>query len=100
VHTLGKSWRQVYKLVQIFAMDFWCFYGMVQTYAEHFGEAFRAFFATPVVSRLPPPAALVLAREQGFQRGEAWGTIFGGWTLAEQGQGVEGVAQIRQGFTA
>jgi predicted ATPase len=45
-------------------------------------------------------AVLALAREQGFQRWEAWGTISGGWALVEQGQGAEGIAQIRQGLTA
>jgi hypothetical protein len=57
-------------------------------------------FSQPLWCLASPPAALVLAREQRFQRGEAWGTIFGGWALAEQGQGVEGIAQIRQGLTA
>jgi predicted ATPase len=45
-------------------------------------------------------AVLALAREQGFQRWEAWGIISGGWALVEQGQGAEGIAQIRQGLTA
>jgi predicted ATPase len=45
-------------------------------------------------------AVIVLAREQGFARWEAWGTIIGGWVLAKQGQGEEGVAQMRQGLAA
>jgi predicted ATPase len=45
-------------------------------------------------------AVLALAREQGFLRWEAWGTIIGGWVLAKQGQGEEGIAQIRQGLAA
>jgi predicted ATPase len=30
----------------------------------------------------------------------AWGTLLRGWALAEQGQGAEGVAQVRQGLAA
>ena len=45
-------------------------------------------------------AVQALAREQGFQRWEALGTVVRGWALVEQGQGVEGIAQIRQGLTA
>jgi predicted ATPase len=45
-------------------------------------------------------AAIALAREQGFSRWEAWGTIIEGWVLAKQGQGEEGVAQMRQGLAA
>jgi class 3 adenylate cyclase/predicted ATPase len=43
---------------------------------------------------------LALARVQGFARWEAWGTIIGGWALAKQGQGEEGIAQIHQGLAA
>jgi predicted ATPase len=45
-------------------------------------------------------AGIALAREQGFARWEAWGTIIGGWALAAQGQREEGIAQIRQGLAA
>jgi predicted ATPase len=45
-------------------------------------------------------AALALAREQGFPRWEAWGTVLRGWALVEQGQAAEGIVQIRQGVTA
>jgi TOMM system kinase/cyclase fusion protein len=43
-------------------------------------------------------AAITLSTEQGFAVYLAWGTIVQGWSLAEQGQGVEGTAQIRQGL--
>ncbi len=43
---------------------------------------------------------IALAREHGFPWFLAAGTILCGWALAEQGQGEEGIAQIRQGLTA
>src|SRR5262245_50328552 len=43
-------------------------------------------------------AAITLSTEQGFAVYLAWGTIVQGWSLAEQGQGAEGTAQIRQGL--
>jgi class 3 adenylate cyclase/predicted ATPase len=45
-------------------------------------------------------AAIALATEQGFPFFLAAGTIERGWALAEQGQGGEGIAQIRQGLPA
>src|SRR5262249_52002863 len=45
-------------------------------------------------------AAVALATEQGFPLLTAWGTSVRGWALAMQGQGEEGMAQIRQGITA
>jgi predicted ATPase len=44
-------------------------------------------------------AMMALSSEQGFPHWLAWGTIVRGWALAEQGQGEEGIAQIRQGLT-
>ena len=45
-------------------------------------------------------AAITLAAEQGFSFWLALGTLLRGWALAEQGQGEEGIAQIRQGLAA
>ncbi len=45
-------------------------------------------------------AAITLATEQGFAQALATGTIMRGWALAEQGQGKEGIPQIRQGLAA
>jgi predicted ATPase len=45
-------------------------------------------------------AAITLSTEQGFPFFLAMGTILRGWALAEQGQGEEGSAQIRQGLAA
>jgi predicted ATPase len=43
---------------------------------------------------------IALSREQGFPYWLAIGTIYRGWALAEQGQGEEGIAQVRQGLAA
>ena len=45
-------------------------------------------------------AVIALSTEQGFPFWLALGTILRGWALAEQGQGEEGIAQIRQGLAA
>jgi predicted ATPase len=45
-------------------------------------------------------AVIEMAREHGFPRWEALGAILRGWARAEQGQGEEGIAQIRQGVAA
>jgi class 3 adenylate cyclase/predicted ATPase len=41
-----------------------------------------------------------LAREQGFAQPLSAGTILRGWALAMQGQGEQGLAQMRQGIAA
>jgi predicted ATPase len=43
---------------------------------------------------------MTLATEQGFQFWMAEGMILRGWTLAAQGQGAQGIAQMRQGLAA
>jgi predicted ATPase len=45
-------------------------------------------------------AAVALSTEQGFSFWAAWGTILRGWALALQGQGEEGLEQVRQGTAA
>src|SRR5262249_42021723 len=45
-------------------------------------------------------AVIKLATEQGFPYWLAQGTIVRGWALARQGQGAEGIAQVRQGLSA
>jgi predicted ATPase len=45
-------------------------------------------------------AAVALATEQGFPLWAAWGTISGGWVLAQQDQGETGMAQVRQGIAS
>jgi predicted ATPase len=43
-------------------------------------------------------AALTLSTEHGFSHWVALGTIVRGWALAEEGQGEEGITQLRQGI--
>jgi tetratricopeptide (TPR) repeat protein len=45
-------------------------------------------------------AAIALAAAQGFALWLAEGTILRGWALAGQGQGAQGIAQMRQGLAA
>jgi class 3 adenylate cyclase/predicted ATPase len=45
-------------------------------------------------------AAVTLAIEQAFPLWAAYGTSLRGWALAMQGQGEEGLAQVRQGIVA
>ena len=43
-------------------------------------------------------ALIALCTDQGFPYWVTFGTIYRGWALAEQGQGEEGIVQIRQGL--
>jgi predicted ATPase len=45
-------------------------------------------------------AAVALSTEQGFANRAAMGTSLRGWALTMQGQGEEGMAQVRQGIAA
>jgi predicted ATPase len=45
-------------------------------------------------------ACVALSTEQGFPLLAAWGTSLRGWALAMQGQGEEGLTQVRQGIAA
>jgi predicted ATPase len=45
-------------------------------------------------------AAMALSTEQGFASRLVMGMLLRGWALAEQGQGAEGMAQMRQGLAA
>jgi predicted ATPase len=42
---------------------------------------------------------MAVAAEQGFPLWSGMGTIVRGWALAKEGQGMEGLAQIRQGIS-
>jgi predicted ATPase len=81
---------------------------LVHALAHPFSLAFarcRAAFVFQLFRDVPAvheqaEAAVVLSTEQDFPLWAASGTIFRGWALARQGQGEEGIAQIRQGIVA
>jgi class 3 adenylate cyclase/predicted ATPase len=50
--------------------------------------------------QLRAEAVVALSREQGFPFWLTWGTMLQGWALAKEGQGEEGIAQMRQGLVA
>ena len=52
------------------------------------------------VSQERAEAAIALSTEQGFPTWLANSTVLRGWALAAQGQGEEGIAQLRQGLAA
>lgn len=70
--------------------------------------AFALVFATFVhvyrregqVAQERAEATITLSTEQGFPAWLAVGTLLQGWALAEQGQGKEGIPQIREGLAA
>jgi predicted ATPase len=45
-------------------------------------------------------ASIALSTEQGFPYWLTYGTILRGWALSAQGDGAEGIAQMRQGLVA
>jgi predicted ATPase/class 3 adenylate cyclase len=45
-------------------------------------------------------AVIALSAEQGFPYWLAFGTILRGWAITAQGEGAEGIAQVRQGLVA
>jgi predicted ATPase len=73
-------------------------------YSLAFARAFAAFVSqlrrdVPAVHE-QAEAAVALSTEQGFPLWIGLGTILRGWALAMQGQGEEGMAQLRQGIAA
>jgi DNA-binding winged helix-turn-helix (wHTH) protein/predicted ATPase len=63
--------------------------------------AFVAQFRRDVLAaHAQAEATVALATEHGFSDWVAWGTSVRGWALAMQGQGEEGITQLRQGIVA
>jgi predicted ATPase len=82
--------------------------GLAQELAHPFSRAFALNFAAEFhqLRREGRPAqaraeeVIALSREHGFLQWAMEATITRGWALAEQSQGREGIAQIRQGLAA
>ncbi len=68
--------------------------------ALYFAAGLHQFRREGQLTQERAEAAITLSIEQGFSHWMEGGTILRGWVLAEQGQGEEGIAQIRQGLAA
>ena len=81
---------------------------LAQELAHPFSLAYALTFAAWVhqfrregqATQARAEALCALAREQGFALFLATGTMHRGWALAEQGQSIEGMVQIREGLAA
>jgi predicted ATPase len=79
-------------------------HGLSHPFSLAFAQCWSALVAQwrrdASVVREHAAAAVALSTAQGFPQWAAMGTILHGWALVMQGQGEEGVAQVRQGITA
>jgi predicted ATPase len=66
----------------------------------YYAAVFHQLLRDVQAAREQAEAAITLAKEQGFPFFVADGAILRGWALAEQGQGEEGIAEMRQGLGA
>jgi predicted ATPase len=68
--------------------------------ALHFAAWLHQLRREGQLTRERAEVTAVLSAEQGFAYELAGGNVLGGWALADQGQGEEGIAQMRQGLAA
>jgi predicted ATPase len=81
---------------------------LAQEYPDSYGQAWALLVSSEIhehrreaqLTLERAAASTALATKLGFPSILAMGTIMRGWALARQGQGEEGIAQIRQGITA
>ncbi len=81
---------------------------LAQEFSHPFGLTVALYFAAVLhqlrqegrLTQERAEAALALSTERGFAQFLAQGTILRGWALAVQGQGEEGIAEMRQGLVA
>jgi len=66
----------------------------------NFAARVAQFRGEPSMARARAEASILHSTEQGFTYWLAEATILKGWTLAEAGQGAEGLTQMREGFAA
>jgi predicted ATPase len=69
-------------------------------FALHFAVVLHQLRQERQAAQARAEAVIILSTEQGFALSLALGTIMRGWSLVEQGQGEEGIAQMRQGIAA
>jgi class 3 adenylate cyclase/predicted ATPase len=69
-------------------------------FASYFAAVLHQFRREVAVVQKLVEALLRISTEQGFALYQAWGTVLQGWTLAEQGEIEDGIAQMQQGLTA
>jgi class 3 adenylate cyclase/tetratricopeptide (TPR) repeat protein len=66
----------------------------------NFAARVAQFRGEPSMARARAEASILSSAEQGFTYWLAEATILKGWTLAEAGQGAEGLTQMREGLAA
>ena len=97
---LGYSDQALARLHEALALA----HALAHPFSLAFARAFASFvhqFCRDVpATHEQAEAAVALATEQGFPVWAAHGMIPRGWALAMQGQGEEGLAQVRQGIAA
>jgi class 3 adenylate cyclase/predicted ATPase len=71
---------------------------MSLTQALHFSALLHQLRREPQAARAQAEAELALCTEQGFGIFGVFSLLPRGWALAQQGEVVEGIAQLRQGF--
>jgi len=69
-------------------------------YALFYAASLHRFRREVQAAQERAEALIALSREQGFLYRLTFGTILRGWATVEQGQGEEGITQIRQGLAA
>jgi tetratricopeptide (TPR) repeat protein len=67
-------------------------------YAQLFAAIHFQFRREVQATQEQAEAAIALSAEQGFAFWAAWGMMYRGWALVEQGQRAEGISQISQGL--
>jgi predicted ATPase len=68
--------------------------------ALHCNAVVHQFRREPQLAGSREDAVIALAAERGFSYWLSWALIIRGWAVAQQEQGAEGIAQIREGLEA
>jgi predicted ATPase/class 3 adenylate cyclase len=95
---LGYPEQALARLHEALALAHALSHPFILAYARCMAAATSQFHRDVAAVHEHAAAAVALATAQDFPLWVAWGTSMRGWALAMQGQGEEGVAQIRQGI--